>query len=57
VLLSGLGVTELSMSPSLIPEVKAALRSVRLQDAKRVAEAALHASDAQAARALALELL
>jgi multiphosphoryl transfer protein len=57
VLLTGLGVTELSMSPSLIPEVKAALRSVSLEDARRAAEAALQASDAQAARALALDLL
>jgi multiphosphoryl transfer protein len=57
VLLTGLGVTELSMSPSLIPEVKAALRGVSFEDAQRVAEAALQASDAQAARALALDLL
>ena len=57
VLLTGLGITELSMSPSLIPEVKAALRSVSFDDAYRVAEAALQASDAQAARALALDLL
>jgi len=57
VLLTGLGVTELSMSPSLIPEVKAALRRVSLQDAERVAEAALNVCDAEAARALALNLL
>jgi multiphosphoryl transfer protein len=57
VLLTGLGVTELSMSPSLIPEVKAALRGVSLQDAERVAAAALNVCDAEAARALALNLL
>ncbi len=34
VLLAGLGVTELSMAPALVPEVKAALRGVDLADAQ-----------------------
>jgi phosphoenolpyruvate-protein phosphotransferase/dihydroxyacetone kinase phosphotransfer subunit len=57
VLLVGLGVTELSMSSGLIPEVKAALRSVTMEDAGRAALAALSTSDSTAARALALDLL
>jgi phosphoenolpyruvate-protein kinase (PTS system EI component) len=57
VLLAGLGVTELSMAPTLIPEAKAALRSVDLSAARTAAEAALEAEDADAARALAAALL
>jgi phosphoenolpyruvate-protein phosphotransferase/dihydroxyacetone kinase phosphotransfer subunit len=57
VLLAGLGVTELSMAPSLIPEAKAALRAVDLPAARAAAEAALDVEDADAARALALSLL
>jgi phosphocarrier protein FPr len=57
VLLAGLGVTELSMASALIPEAKAALRSVDLSDARSAAEAALDAEDADAARALAASLL
>ena len=57
VLLVGLGVTELSMAPALIPEVKAALRSVDLPEAQAIATAALDAEDADAARALAAGLL
>jgi phosphoenolpyruvate-protein phosphotransferase/dihydroxyacetone kinase phosphotransfer subunit len=57
VLLAGLGVTELSMASALIPEAKAALRSVDLSDARSAAEAALDAEDADAARALAEALL
>ena len=56
-LLVGLGVTELSMTPALIPEVKAALRGVDLATARRAAQAALTAADAQAARALSAALL
>jgi len=41
VLLVGLGVTELSMAPPLIPEVKAALRSVSLEEARERARRAL----------------
>jgi phosphocarrier protein FPr len=57
ILLVGLGVRELSMAPPLVPEVKAALRSVALADAVAVARRALDAHDAAAARGLAAELL
>jgi phosphocarrier protein FPr len=56
-LLAGLGVTELSMAPGLIPDVKAALREVSLEEAARAAEAALEADDAKHARSLAAALL
>lgn len=56
-LLVGLGVTELSMTPALMPEVKAALREVDLASARRAAQAALVAADASAARALSVALL
>jgi multiphosphoryl transfer protein len=57
ILLAGLGVTELSMAPALIPEAKAALRQVDLPAARAAAEAALDAEDAEAAASLAAELL
>jgi multiphosphoryl transfer protein len=57
VLLAGLGVTELSMTPELIPEVKAALREVELAEARRAALAAIDTDSAQEARALGLALL
>jgi phosphoenolpyruvate-protein phosphotransferase len=57
VLLAGLGVTELSMSPVLIPEVKAALRRIDLEQAREVALAAIETDSADDARALALELI
>ena len=57
VLLAGLGVTELSMAPALIPEAKAALRAVDLADARAAAGAALDAEDADEARRLAAALL
>ncbi|HTU96331.1 MAG TPA: phosphoenolpyruvate--protein phosphotransferase, partial [Solirubrobacteraceae bacterium] len=57
VLLAGLGVTELSMAAALVPEVKAALREVSLSEARAAAEAAMDTDDADAARALALQLL
>jgi phosphoenolpyruvate-protein phosphotransferase/dihydroxyacetone kinase phosphotransfer subunit len=56
-LLAGLGVTELSMAPPLVPEVKAALRSVTLADARATAEHALEAEHADEARRLAAALL
>jgi multiphosphoryl transfer protein len=56
-LLVGLGVTELSMAPALIPEAKEAIRSVDLATAKMVAQQALTAADAASARALAAALL
>ncbi|MGO9885096.1 MAG: phosphoenolpyruvate--protein phosphotransferase [Solirubrobacteraceae bacterium] len=57
VLLAGLGVTELSMAPPLIAEVKAALRQVSLSDARAAADSALGVRDAKAARSLASSLL
>jgi phosphoenolpyruvate-protein kinase (PTS system EI component) len=57
VLLAGLGVTELSMAPALVPEVKEALRGVNLADAQAAAREALDADSAAAARALGAALL
>jgi phosphocarrier protein FPr len=57
ILLVGLGVTELSMAPALIPEVKATLRAVDLSDARDAARAALASPTAQQARAIAAGLL
>jgi multiphosphoryl transfer protein len=47
VLLAGLGVAELSMAPSRIPEVKATLRSLALADAREIARRALDCDDAE----------
>jgi multiphosphoryl transfer protein len=52
VMFVGLGVTELSMAPAAIPAVKHALRSIELDAASRLAEAALAAESAQAVRRL-----
>jgi phosphocarrier protein FPr len=57
VLLAGLGVTELSMAPSLVPEVKHALRGVDLATAQAAARAALDAPDAATARSFGAEVL
>jgi multiphosphoryl transfer protein len=57
VLLAGLGVTELSMAPALVPEAKAALRGVELEQARAAADAALETDSATAARALGATLL
>jgi multiphosphoryl transfer protein len=57
VLLAGLGVDELSMAAPRIPEVKEALRAVRLSDARATAAAALERDDAAAIRALVAPLL
>ena len=56
-LFAGLGVTELSMAPALVPEVKAALRGVDLEQARAAAQAALATDSATAARALGDRLL
>jgi phosphoenolpyruvate-protein kinase (PTS system EI component) len=50
-------VTELSMAPALVPEVKEALRGVALEDAQAAALRALEADSASAARAAGLALL
>jgi phosphoenolpyruvate-protein kinase (PTS system EI component) len=58
VLLAGLGVTELSMAPGLIPEVKAALRQITgMEAAGEAARAAVEAADGAAARAVGRALL
>nr|MDQ2896630.1 phosphoenolpyruvate--protein phosphotransferase [Actinomycetota bacterium] len=57
ILLVGLGVTELSMAPVLIPEIKATLRAITLGDAQAAGRAALDARDPEEARALATRLL
>jgi phosphoenolpyruvate-protein phosphotransferase/dihydroxyacetone kinase phosphotransfer subunit len=56
-LFAGLGVTELSMAPALVPEVKEALRGVTLADAQAAARQALEVDSAAAARALGAALL
>jgi multiphosphoryl transfer protein len=53
----GLGVTELSMAPALIPGVKQVLRGVDLGAARRVAEEALACDGVDEVRALAATLL
>ncbi len=55
VLLVGLGVDELSMSPYDLPRVKAAIRSVRHEQARAVAAAALECPSATAVKALMRE--
>jgi phosphoenolpyruvate-protein phosphotransferase/dihydroxyacetone kinase phosphotransfer subunit len=57
VLLAGLGVTELSMAPALVPEVKEALRGVDLAAAQAAAREALAADSPAAARAAGAALL
>jgi phosphoenolpyruvate-protein kinase (PTS system EI component) len=52
-----LGVTELSMAPALVPEVKEALRGVELAQAQAAARQALGADSAAAARSLGAALL
>jgi len=51
VVLAGLGVTSLSMSPAAIPAVGAALAARTLDECRKVAQAALAAGDPAAARA------
>ena len=52
-ILIGLGVTELSATPALVPEVKAAIRAVTLADCRDLAARAVAADSAAAVRALA----
>jgi phosphocarrier protein FPr/phosphocarrier protein len=54
-LLVGLGVDELSAVPSVIPELKARLRGLRLEDCRALAKRALDAPSAAAVRALAID--
>jgi phosphoenolpyruvate-protein phosphotransferase len=55
-LLVGLGVTELSMAPPRIPDVKETLRAIDAAEAAAVARDAIAADDADAVRALAAGL-
>lgn len=50
-LLLGLGVTELSVSPAVIPEIKAVVRRVNLAECRTVAQAVLSLTSAEAIRA------
>jgi len=50
--LLGLGVTELSVSPALVPEVKACVRQLQLAQCHEQAQALLQQSSPQAVRAL-----
>lgn len=54
VVLTGLGITSLSMAPRSIPAVREALAARTLADCQRAAEAALAAPDAEAARVAVL---
>jgi phosphotransferase system enzyme I (PtsI) len=57
VVLAGLGVSSVSVSPSQVDLVRAALSSVDANQAKKIAKAALAATSAEAAEAAALEQL
>ncbi len=52
-LLLGLGVGSLSVRPNAVPQVKQAVRAVAVEEARALAEAALHAESAPAVRELA----
>ena len=51
-LLLGLGVDELSMTPTLLPSVKFIIRGMKMSDARQMAQAALAQPDAKQAYAL-----
>lgn len=54
-LLIGLGVTELSATPAVIADLKAFIRTLRMEDCRRVAEAALGTDSADEVRRLVAE--
>jgi phosphoenolpyruvate-protein kinase (PTS system EI component) len=54
-ILLGLGITELSAAPGVIPEIKALVRGLSLAACRALAERACGATSAQAVRALAIE--
>ena len=56
-LLVGLGIDELSASPAYLPEVKRVIRSMHIDSAKALAEAALQASSSVQVRAMVDEWL
>ncbi len=51
-ILVGLGLTELSLSPRYVPEVKRIIRAIRLEEARQLAERAVVAENAAAVAAL-----
>jgi phosphotransferase system enzyme I (PtsI) len=51
-LLLGLGVDELSMTPTLLPSVKFVIRAMKLSDAKKLAQEAIAQTDPQKTHAL-----
>jgi phosphotransferase system enzyme I (PtsI) len=55
--LAGLGVTSLSMSPAALPAVRFALRRHTLAECRAMADAALAAADPAAGRAAVTALL
>jgi phosphotransferase system enzyme I (PtsI) len=57
VVLAGLGVSSLSMSPHAIADVRASLASMTHEDCVRIAQAAVAAPDAATARALVTDAL
>ncbi|MGH2876068.1 MAG: putative PEP-binding protein, partial [Solirubrobacteraceae bacterium] len=57
VLLAGLGVTELSVAPPLVAEIKQALRSISIGDARTAALSAVDSADADTALGIGRELL
>jgi multiphosphoryl transfer protein len=56
-ILIGLGVTELSAAPAAVPAIKAAVRRLRMEECRKLAERACAASSAQEVRTIAGEAL
>jgi phosphocarrier protein FPr/phosphocarrier protein len=56
-ILIGLGVRELSVAPAMIAEIKALVRTLRLEDCRRLAARALDQDGPEAVRGLAAEHL
>jgi len=56
-ILIGLGVTELSAAPAVVPAIKAAVRQLRVDDCRKLADRACAAASAQEVRAIAQEAL
>jgi phosphocarrier protein FPr/phosphocarrier protein len=56
-ILIGLGVTELSVAPAAVPTIKAAVRHLRMDDCRMLAERACAAESAHEVRSIAAEAL
>jgi len=56
-ILLGMGLTEFSTSPSAVPEIKRTIRSVKMSDAKALADEALRMTSAQEIEKKAMKLL